>query len=143
MSDALQAAFGIPQAIAIVPADDLPKVMLTHRSGARAEAYLHGAHVTSWRNAAGDELLFLSRESDFTAGRPIRGGIPVIFPQFGSGALVQHGFARSSEWQLVHSALRENGVVRRPSGSASCRRRVRCGHLPSAWSCACCSMRAR
>ncbi len=45
-------------------------------------------------------------------GRPIRGGIPVIFPQFGGGALPQHGFARSSEWRLANGELRDNGQVR-------------------------------
>jgi hypothetical protein len=29
---------------------------------ARAQVFEHGAHVTSWRNAAGEELLFLSKK---------------------------------------------------------------------------------
>src|SRR5581483_10110931 len=32
----------------------------------------------------------------------IRGGIPVIFPQFASrGSLPKHGFARTSDWSLT------------------------------------------
>lgn len=104
MSEALHAAFGIPGAVTIAPGvHGLPQVVLTHPSGAGAAVYLHGAHVTSWTNAAGDELLFVSRESYFAAGRPIRGGIPVIFPQFGGGALPQHGLARTAAWRLLRS----------------------------------------
>ena len=78
--------------------------MLTVRAadGATADVYLHGAHVTSWRPASeGDERLFLSSRSEFRAGAAIRGGIPVIFPQFAAeGPLPRHGFARTSEWTL-------------------------------------------
>ena len=112
MFDALNAEFGIPRALSILPgSNELPKVVLTHQWAARAEVYLHGAHVTSWTDPSGDELFFLSRESNFAVGRPIRGGIPVIFPQFGGGVLPQHGFARTSDWQLVRTELGEDGMV--------------------------------
>lgn len=112
MFEALQAEFGIPQALSVVAGqNDLPKVVLTHASGARAEVYLHGGHVTSWTTAEGDELFFVSRESYFALERPIRGGIPIIFPQFGGGPLPQHGFARISDWQLISTALRDDGDI--------------------------------
>ena len=82
-------------------AGGLPKVALRAAGGATAEVYLHGAHVTSWRPAGGGERLFLSARSEFRAGAAIRGGIPVIFPQFAAeGPLPRHGFARTSEWTL-------------------------------------------
>ncbi len=88
---------------AIAPgAGDLPKLTLVAPDGARAEIYLHGAHVTSWIPAGGSERLFMSRASQFKPGSPIRGGIPVIFPQFGTtGPLAQHGFARVMPWEFV------------------------------------------
>ena len=88
---------------AIAPgAGDLPKLTLLAPDGARAEIYLHGAHVTSWIPAGGVERLFMSRASQFKSGSPIRGGIPVIFPQFGmTGPLAQHGFARLQPWEFV------------------------------------------
>ena len=79
----------------------LPKLVLAGPGGGRAEVYLHGAHVTSWLPAAGaEERLYLSPRARFEAGAPIRGGIPVCFPQFADqGPLPQHGFARTMEWE--------------------------------------------
>lgn len=83
-------------------AGGLPYVKLRAADGAAADIYLHGAHVTSWRPAPdGDERLFLSSRSEFRTGAAIRGGIPVIFPQFAAeGPLPRHGFARTIEWAL-------------------------------------------
>lgn len=81
----------------------LDRVVLRSSDGASAEVYRHGAHVTSWRPAPGDhERLFLSARSEFRGHAAIRGGIPVIFPQFAAeGPLPKHGFARTSEWTLA------------------------------------------
>ena len=88
----------------------LPKVILSSSDGARAEIYLHGAHVTSWRPAGGEEQLYLSAASEFRDGAAIRGGVPVVFPQFSSwGPLPKHGFARNRAWELISV---ENGTAR-------------------------------
>jgi glucose-6-phosphate 1-epimerase len=81
--------------------------------GAAFDVALHGAQVTSWRPARdGEERLYLSARSSFAAGSAIRGGIPVIFPQFAAeGPLPRHGFARTSEWTL-------DDVARAPDGGA-------------------------
>lgn len=80
----------------------LPRIVVTHPSGASAEVYLQGAHVTSWVPAGGSEVLFLSRSAVFHPGSPIRGGIPVVFPQFsGLGPLPKHGFARVRDWDWI------------------------------------------
>lgn len=79
------------------------RIVLQAADGARAEVYLHGAHVTSWTPAGADrDALFLSANADFGDGKAIRGGIPVIFPQFAAeGPLPKHGFARDRAWRLV------------------------------------------
>lgn len=94
----------------IVPGKNgLPTVLLSHPSGSSADIYLNGAHVTSWIPAGGQEVLFMGKRATFSAGDPIRGGIPVIWPQFANlGGLPQHGFARKSEWQLVDTPDGEN-----------------------------------
>ena len=82
-------------------AGGFPKLLLSAPDGARAEIYLHSAQVTSWIPSGDAQRLFMSRRSQFRAGAPICGGIPVIFPQFGTlGPLVQHGFARLMEWEF-------------------------------------------
>jgi glucose-6-phosphate 1-epimerase len=83
----------------------MPKVVLRHASGSTADVYLHGAHVTSWRDAAGSERLFLSSRAVFSADAAIRGGIPISFPQFADqGPLPKHGFARTAHWTLVSTS---------------------------------------
>jgi glucose-6-phosphate 1-epimerase len=86
----------------IVPGKNgMSTVLLSHPSGSSADVYLNGAHVTSWIPAGGKEVLFMGKTASFAPGDPIRGGIPVVFPQFANiGPLPQHGFARKSEWQL-------------------------------------------
>ena len=88
------------------------KVVLKHTSGSRAEVYLYGAHVVSWTDAVGRESLFLSEQSRFEPGVAIRGGVPVVFPQFASGPLPKHGFARTREWELVESGLSDSDEPR-------------------------------
>jgi glucose-6-phosphate 1-epimerase len=79
--------------------NDLPMLALKHPSGSTAEVYLNGGQVRSFIPAGGEEVLFLSRASRFEAGTPIRGGIPVVFPQFADlGPLPKHGFARTQVW---------------------------------------------
>lgn len=87
----------------------LPCVKVSHSSGANATVYLFGATLTSWQTAAGvqmpvktqqtkhppttcllllpsgNEVLFLSSKAQFDGTTPIRGGIPLVFPQFGGG----------------------------------------------------------
>jgi glucose-6-phosphate 1-epimerase len=87
--------------ILLTGAGGLPKVHLACADGAQVDVYLHGGHVTSWIPSGGEERLFLSRSSEFHPGAAIRGGVPVIFPQFGSlGKLPKHGFARLQPWEL-------------------------------------------
>lgn len=90
----------------------LPKVILRAADGATAEIYLHGAHVSSWKPAPdADERLFLSARSEFRAGVAIRGGIPVIFPQFSEGPLPRHGLARTRRWTLASLDSTETGIA--------------------------------
>lgn len=68
--------------------------------GAQLSASPLGGQVLGWRDAAGRDLLYLS--PDTRPGAPVRGGVPVCFPQFaGRGPLVKHGFARTADWDLV------------------------------------------
>ncbi len=82
--------------------NEMQKVILSAADGAQAEVYLHGAHLTSWIPAGGEERLFLSQKAQFGPGSSIRGGVPVIFPQFADqGPLPKHGFARRVDWEFL------------------------------------------
>ncbi|XP_071702495.1 putative glucose-6-phosphate 1-epimerase [Rutidosis leptorrhynchoides] len=81
---------------------NLPKVVLTSSNGSEAELYLYGGCVTSWKVGSKD-LLFVRPDAVFNGQKPISGGIPHCFPQFGPGPMQQHGFARNSDWSIVDS----------------------------------------
>jgi glucose-6-phosphate 1-epimerase len=71
---------------------------------ASAVVLLHGAQLVSWVPAGGEEQLYLSERATFQPGTAVRGGVPVIFPQFSKfGALPRHGFARTQGWKLEQS----------------------------------------
>eukprot|EP01052_Picozoa_sp_SAG31_P043505 SAG31_NODE_7268_length_1737_cov_4.735043_3_plen_180_part_00 len=90
-------------------ATGLTQVKLTNVAGAQVLAYTFGAHVTSWVNSAGNELLFMSEKAVLDGKKAIRGGIPICWPQFGAGPAgpyslpASHGFARITEWACVAS----------------------------------------
>jgi D-hexose-6-phosphate mutarotase len=68
----------------------------------QARLFLQGAHLATWQPVGHAPVLFLSDSSHFTRGKPIRGGVPVIFPWFGARAgdpgAPPHGFVRSAAW---------------------------------------------
>ena len=77
------------------------------------EILTYGAHIISWV-VKDTEQLYLSPLSKLDGSKPIRGGIPVVFPQFARPKpnstlpltypkMPMHGFARSSNWTLLKS----------------------------------------
>ena len=72
-------------------------------SGATLQVYLYGANVTSYcpYGINTQDVLFVSSKAIFDGVKPIRGGIPIAFPQFAAqGPLPMHGFARTNLWTL-------------------------------------------
>jgi len=75
---------------------------LSHGSGASLLIARYGGHILSWKTAEGRERFFLSERTVYAPGKAIRGGVPVIFPQFSDhGPYPRHGFARRMTWSLV------------------------------------------
>lgn len=68
----------------------------------------YGATVISWK-VQGKEQLWLSEAAKLDGSKPVRGGIPLVFPNFGKTKieshetfnLPQHGFARNSTWEFL------------------------------------------
>ncbi|MDE2075858.1 MAG: D-hexose-6-phosphate mutarotase [Burkholderiales bacterium] len=84
-----------------------PALKIQSPCGAQATVSLHGAHIASWQPAGADEQLYLSPRAVAGSGQAIRGGIPVIFPQFEQRgpdvSLPRHGLARTRLWQLTEA----------------------------------------
>ena len=97
----------------VVGRGGVPGVAVEHPEGGRVEVSLHGGHVLSWTRPAGDEMLFLSRRAALDGKSAIRGGVPVVFPQFGPGPLPRHGFARTARWSLAGVHAEESRVAAR------------------------------
>lgn len=88
----------------IYPADPGPCTPLrTHADdGARLVACAHGGQLLSWLPAGEErDRLWVSPLARCGPGQAIRGGVPVVFPQFaGRGPLPKHGIARDRTWEL-------------------------------------------
>ena len=81
------------------------------RSGqySTCKLFAYGAHITSWiiNNSTNIDIptpieqLWMSSISSLDGKAPIRGGIPIAFPQFAdNGKMKLHGFARENIWIL-------------------------------------------
>ncbi len=91
-----------------------PAVRLRSADGAQAVVLLHGAHIVSWTTPDGVERMFLSERAHYGNGESVRGGVPVVFPQFNQrGPLPRHGFVRSREWTTGAADQRERRCARR------------------------------
>jgi glucose-6-phosphate 1-epimerase len=93
----------------------LERLVLSAPDG-EAVVYLQGAHVAHFQPRGEKPVLWMSAESRFEAGRPIRGGVPICFPWFGPKAGAPdaplHGFARILPWTLRAIAPEADGRLR-------------------------------
>ena len=78
---------------------------------ANAAISLFGGHVVSFQPQGQEDLIWMSQQAKFDGKTALRGGIPVCWPWFGRIAAPAHGFARSSEWQLIEHRESEAGVI--------------------------------
>ncbi|KAK6200050.1 galactose mutarotase-like domain-containing protein [Scheffersomyces amazonensis] len=94
-----------------MPVDETEtQVILTHPSDPNTKVTIlkYGATVISWLNK-GEEKLWVSEGAFLDGSKPVRGGIPLVFPVFGKQKseahptfkLPQHGFARNSTWEFL------------------------------------------
>jgi glucose-6-phosphate 1-epimerase len=81
---------------------------------ATARVALQGAHVMEWTPAGEQPVLYLSPEAFLRPGKPIRGGVPVCWPWFGSppeSTPPAHGCVRTLPWDLLSSEERADEVM--------------------------------
>lgn len=79
-------------------------VTLASDGGAKCVIAHYGAHVLSWTDTTGAELLYLSEKASFAPGKTaLRGGIPICWPSFAGRKpeIGKHGFVRTAtDWRL-------------------------------------------
>lgn len=88
-------------------------VVLEKGEDCRSLIHLHGATLLSWV-AHGTEQLFLSSRNSYDNKAAIRGGVPVVFPNFGPWTedRPMHGFARIKRWTVTVAPTQDsNGDV--------------------------------
>ncbi|HEY4011194.1 MAG TPA: D-hexose-6-phosphate mutarotase [Acidobacteriaceae bacterium] len=117
--DSLNASFAIPGVLSFDEHSGLTRARIC-TPACTGELYLHGAHITAWQPADQQQpVLFLSEKSAFAPDKVIRGGIPLIFPWFGSRTATpedsrtdgpSHGFARTQPWKLDFGAYAADEV---------------------------------
>jgi glucose-6-phosphate 1-epimerase len=78
----------------------LDYVKLVSDNGSSAEVYLYGGVVTSYKDADGTEFIAVRPDAKTDGSKPISGGLSHCWPQFGPGAIQQHGFARNVNWTV-------------------------------------------
>jgi len=126
--DLLNLRFGVPGLAAFHEGPGgLPVLTINNTHGMLALTP-YGGHVLAYQPAGQPPVLFVSRASSYTPGKPIRGGIPVCWPWFGPHPddpdMPMHGFARLVFWQVeavqvgaeeteVRLALRDDEQTRR------------------------------
>jgi glucose-6-phosphate 1-epimerase len=107
--------FGIPGMAEVVAGQGGLAMVRVSTGAAKAEIYLHGAQVTSWKPAGSDEVLFVSTQSRWEDGKAIRGGIPICFPWFRGKAddakAPAHGVVRTKAWELTGIAQDGDAVT--------------------------------
>lgn len=101
----LNSRFGVAHHVSFgLGAGGLPVAQIAN-AAATATIYLDGAHVAAFQPRGEHPVLWLSPQAVFTPGKPIRGGIPVCWPNFGAPAagspLPFHGFARIRRWDVL------------------------------------------
>lgn len=79
----------------------LPALKLSLKDGSTAIVTRFGAQVVSWIPVGSPERLYFSENAFLDGKQALRGGVPLIFPQFGGDGPLRHGFARSMEWEMV------------------------------------------
>ena len=110
--DSLNESFALPGVLHFAEENGMLRAEIAAPAGS-ATVYLQGGHVTHWRPAGHQPVLFLSARSEFALGKAIRGGVPVIAPWFGPDTGNRaagkpgpsHGYARISLWTVAFAAL--------------------------------------
>ncbi len=101
----LNACFGIRDRVTFKQTEGGLIVVEVGNAQATARIALQGAQVLDWTPAGGQPVIWVSPGAIYTAGKSVRGGVPVCWPWFGphttEAGFPAHGFARTQCWEMV------------------------------------------
>ena len=114
--EALNAAHGLGNALRVVAGAGGMPVIEIQSAHASARIALHGAQVLRFKpHHQTADLLFLSDRAVHQLGKAVRGGVPICWPWFGPDPAglgrPNHGFARTTAWQLTGTERLDDGGV--------------------------------
>ena len=81
--------------------EHLAEYLLENENGSKALIRTYGCNAFSWTTADGTQVMGTRNDAplgDKMDSKPHPGGAPHCFPQFGPGAILQHGFARGMKF---------------------------------------------
>jgi len=81
-----------------VAGEHLPQYVLENENGAKAIVRTYGCNLFTWITKDGIEIIGKRPDAVLDDSKPYAGGVPHCFPQFGPGAMLQHGFARGMKF---------------------------------------------
>lgn len=110
----LNSNFGIAKQLEIVSGSSGFPLINIRNNHATAVISLYGGQVLSFQpQDQAEDLIFLSRQSEYVDCKAIRGGIPVCWPWFGPDPKglqrPNHGFVRNHFWQLAKTEMLGSG----------------------------------
>ncbi|KAI0599830.1 galactose mutarotase-like domain-containing protein [Biscogniauxia sp. FL1348] len=122
---ALATTPGLPPQPQVNTSHDNSRISAVLPTGESIEVLLYGATVISWKDRAGNEKLWVSEAAKLDGTKAVRGGIPLVFPVFGTAPdhaatsqLPQHGFARNSRWEFLGKSTSESTLTSGPADAS-------------------------
>ena len=111
---ALNDAHGVPPHLTVTEGPGGLPMIDVNNAHATARISQYGSQVLAYRpRGAAADLLFVSEQAHFQAGKAIRGGVPVCWPWFGPDpqglGRPAHGLARTRLWALRQTVVLSGG----------------------------------
>lgn len=109
----LNAQFGIRGRVSFSEVEGGLIVAEVSNALASARIALQGAQVLEWTPSGEQPVIWLSPNAIYSAGKSVRGGVPVCWPWFGPHATQSgfpaHGFARTQNWEMLQTQQLTDG----------------------------------
>ena len=111
----LNKQFEINEALTFSLNENDQTIVKINNPHASATLALQGGHLMAWQPKGAEPVIWLSPDATLTAGKSIRGGVPICWPWFGAhiteADFPAHGFARTVPWQVINTDQLASGSI--------------------------------